>query len=163
MYDIENNNQFEGCAIVKKNGWLIYNGCADSPKFHEIMDMLLASADKNDMALEPVRNNQILATIDNGRSVLKGRLPLASPDFILFWDKDIRLAKHLEKMGYRLFNSAETIEICDDKSLTHEILANNNINMPKTIFSNLVFPHNSEQDNSFIEMLEDELKYPMIV
>ncbi len=40
------------------------------------------------------------------------------PDFVLFYDKDIFLARLLESKGIRVYNSSETIARCDDKALT---------------------------------------------
>lgn len=40
-------------------------------------------------------------------------------DFVLFYDKDIRLAARLEAMGLPVFNGAKAIALCDDKTLTY--------------------------------------------
>ena len=42
-------------------------------------------------------------------------------------DKDKYISLMLEKAGLRLFNSSLAIELCDDKMLTHIILAKNGI------------------------------------
>ena len=43
---------------------------------------------------------------------------------ILFWDKDVYLAKLLEKSGYRCVNGSFAIETCDDKAKTYLQLLN---------------------------------------
>ena len=48
---------------------------------------------------------------------------LGEADFIVFLNKDTTMAHFLEKSGYKLFNSAKSIEICDDKALTYAYLA----------------------------------------
>ena len=53
-----------------------------------------------------------------GSEALKDR-----PDFVLFWDKDVRLAFQLERLGIPVFNSAKSIALCDDKTLTWLALA----------------------------------------
>lgn len=44
-------------------------------------------------------------------------------DYALFWDKDVRLARALEAMGVRLYNTAAAVAVCDDKAATHLELA----------------------------------------
>lgn len=51
-------------------------------------------------------------------------------DFVLFYDKDIFLARFLEKEGVRVFNSSETIYQCDDKALTAVALAAQGVKQP---------------------------------
>ena len=42
------------------------------------------------------------------------------------------LARLMEEEGFRLFNSAQSIAVCDDKSRTYICLKNAGISMPKT-------------------------------
>ena len=53
----------------------------------------------------------------------------------VFLDKDISVARMLEKSGLRLFNSAASIKKCDDKLLTHVELADCGIPMPDSIYA----------------------------
>lgn len=55
-----------------------------------------------------------------------------APDFVLFWDKDINAALSLEKRGIPVFNSANSIALCDDKVKTYFALKNI-VSQPKTI------------------------------
>ncbi len=64
---------------------------------------------------------------------------LRGADFVLFWDKDVRLARAIERTGIPVYNSARAIELCDDKRLTHEMLAAAGISMPRTVMGPLVF------------------------
>lgn len=149
--------------MYKKYGWLVYNGCLMTPKFIEIHNWYKKTAEENNIRLDLVKNNDILINIQEGSASVRGNIPETMPDFVLFLDKDIRLAKHLEKCGLRLFNSAFSIEACDDKTLTHELLANHNIKMPKTIIAPLVFSNTEETGSCYCEMLEDELSYPIVI
>lgn len=146
-----------------KNGWLIYNGSLRSQKFTEINNWYKESATKKGISLDLIKNNEIYSLIQNDLSTVKMNLDKVKPDFILFMDKDIRLANHLEKLGYKLFNGAKTIEACDDKILTYQVLSNNNIKMPKSIFSPLMFFGTKENDNKFVDFVEKELKYPIVI
>ena len=84
-------------------------------------------------------------------------------DFIVYLDKDKYLSSLLEKCGFRLFNSHNTIRLCDDKGETHIALANSGIKMPKTLFPPLCYSQNADYLQSFIEYAESELNYPIIV
>ena len=83
------------------------------------------------------------------------------PDFVLFWDKDIKLAKYIENCGIRVFNSSYSIRICDDKSLTYLYLLDV-VRQPKTIFSPLIYYHSLADDDEFINLAVSKLKFPFI-
>ncbi len=83
-------------------------------------------------------------------------------DFAVFWDKDIPLAKSLERTGLRLFNSARAVELCDDKEKTFAALADV-IDLPATIVAPLVYPVNDGADGKFLDKVEAQLGYPVIV
>ena len=84
---------------------------------------------KRNISLEVFVNDGSLSVIKNNKITIN--LPKA--DFVFYLDKDIYLARLLEKAGYRLFNSADFIKLCDDKMLTFIRCANEGIRMPKTI------------------------------
>lgn len=142
-------------------GWIIYNGSLITPKYTEQNDRFVAAAQRNNIILEPHTNDTLGAAVIHGKLTLLFSMEL--PDFVLFYDKDVRLARQLELMGLKLFNSAETIALCDDKILTHQVLANHHIPMPKTIFSPLLFPVCPVDDHSFIDKIEKTLSYPVVV
>ena len=93
-------------------GWLIINSFIDSKKFDELYKFLKNASIHNNIALEIKTADSLICDIE---SVC---MNLPRPDFVLFWDKDIYLAQMLEQQGMRLFNSARSIEICDNKILT---------------------------------------------
>ena len=104
-------------------------------------------------------NNGTLAVIKNNDIVIK--LPKA--DFVIYLDKDIYLARELEKAGYRLFNNADFIKLCDDKMLTNIALANHDIKMPKTIAGPLFYSKDLKEENlTFIDDVIKELGLPLI-
>ena len=80
-------------------------------------------------------------------------------DFVVFLDKDDHLARLLERSGARLFNSAESIRLADDKMLTHIALLP--LPQPETISSPLFFA--GEDDPSFLDYVEQKLGYPIVV
>ncbi len=149
--------------MERKYGWLIYNGSLLSPKFLEIHDWYKDSAEKKGITLDLLKNTELYSVIEGNQAVIKSVKQHAQPDFILFLDKDIRLANQLEQMGYRLFNKASVIEACDSKIMTFQALANHSIKLPKTIFSPLAFTPATEKDQSFIDFIERELSYPIVI
>ena len=146
-----------------RNGWLIYNGSITSEKFTEIHTWYQEIANQKGISLELIKNNEIHSVIANNKSTMKIDRNTCEPEFILFLDKDIRLAKHLERLGYKLFNGGHTIEACDDKIRTFQLLSDHNIPMPKTIISPMMFAGTTEQDHTFIEFVENELQYPLVI
>ena len=111
------------------------------------------------ITLDVFVNDGTLAVIKDNNIEIK--LPKA--DFVLYLDKDIYLARLLEKAGYRLFNKADFIKFCDDKMLTFIGCANRGIKMPKTISGPLVYSELKDTNFSFLKVLEKELGFPMVV
>lgn len=145
------------------NAWIIYNGSLKSQKFLEHIQWLQGSLEQLGVCCDAVNNGLLPVAIDGGQVSLRRGLDRALPDFVVFWDKDVRLGMQLEAMGLRLFNPAQVIAICDDKSLTHITLANQGIRMPKTVIAPLVFPGHEEPDAHFLEYVQEELCFPMVV
>ena len=112
------------------SGWLVVNRFLNTKKFTDITDLLTRAAEKHGVRLDVYTNDELIPCMGGGARELD-ILPDEKPDFVLFYDKDIRLAEQLEKRGLRLFNSARAIELCDDKSLMHVAL-DGLVPMPRT-------------------------------
>ncbi|ONI47404.1 hypothetical protein AN644_00110 [Candidatus Epulonipiscium fishelsonii] len=140
-------------------GFIICNGYLTGKKFDENNNLYIEAAKKNNITLEVITTKEIKYGIENGNAYIKG---LDKYDFVLFLDKDIELAKCIQKMGVPVFNSADVIEICDNKAKTFIALSNNNIVMPKTYISPLVF-NNTYKGDTYIDYLEENLDYPIVV
>lgn len=128
-------------------GILSVNHFLNTDKFSELHNHLLSSAEKMNIEL-----------------ILKTNLELATEasvnaDFVLFWDKDINLAKRLELMGLPVFNSSSSIEKCDDKAKTYlELL--DKIPQPETLIAPKAF---FKADMSeFVERAIDILGLPLV-
>lgn len=74
-------------------------------------------------------------------------------DFCIFLDKDIALARFLEKKNIKVYNSCSAIETCDNKAYTFAALDNKFL-MPKTSFSPLSY---------FDPVLIEPFSYPFVV
>ncbi|MDY0177730.1 MAG: RimK family alpha-L-glutamate ligase [Bacilli bacterium] len=109
--------------------------------------------------IDVVKNDGTLSFIEDGNI----KINIKNNDFIIYLDKDKYLARLLFKAGYHLFVSADFIELCDDKMLTHIALSNHDIPMPKTIAGPLIFDSKRIKDISFLDKIEKELSYPLII
>lgn len=143
-----------------KTGWLVINQFLHTPKFEEIYQWLENAAIKQNIHLIRFTNAQLMCSFDCFGHM--NQLPAEQPDFVLFMDKDIRLGKALEGAGLRLFNCAEAVKICDDKSLTMLALMNSGIKMPKTIIAPMTYSNIGYTDTTFLNQVES-LGYPMVV
>lgn len=140
--------------------WLVVNGFIQSEKFTQIFQWLIRAAEKKGCLLELKTNTQLLPAFMIKENII---LPEKRPDFVIFWDKDTRLARLLEKAGLKLFNSAQSIEICDDKSLTYLELSGSGIRMPETIIAPKTFQVQGYPHLEFLPDVENRLGYPMVV
>lgn len=115
---------------------------------------------KLDISLDVFANDGTLAMIkDNELSI---NLPKC--DFIIYLDKDIYLARILEKAGYRLFNKADFIKLCDDKALTNIACASRGIKMPDTITGPLFYSQELKEENlRFLDDVIAKLGLPLIL
>ena len=123
------------------------------------IDRLFEEASKRNILLEVFVNDGTLAEIINGEIVIN--LPQA--DFVMYFDKDIYLARLLEKAGYRLFNKPDFIDLCDDKMLTFIRCANEGIKMPKTIAGPLIYTYLKPCNYKFLDTVIKEIGLPMVV
>jgi len=137
---------------MKENlkGCLVVNSYQDDNKFKTIYQTLVDAFKSEGIVLESKNAIDLGLGIDSKKP---------NVDFILFWDKDIYLAKKLENMGLRLFNNAQAIEECDNKALTYLRLSKKHIPTPKTYippktFVGVSYPH--------FKFLDDLSNYPYI-
>ncbi|MDF2487231.1 MAG: hypothetical protein K0R46_3399, partial [Herbinix sp.] len=137
-------------------GLLIVNEFLQMNKFNEIHAWLLDAAGEHGITMELRTNAQVLIDLP---SPPKEKLA----DFILFWDKDVKLAAYLERLGYPVFNSAHAIEICDDKALTHLTLMNTDIPMPRTVIAPKTFDNIGYTNYDFLEEVTKLLGFPMVM
>ena len=83
-------------------------------------------------------------------------------DFCVYLDKDKYLSRMLEKCGVRLFNSAESVELCDDKMLTYIALAGGGVNLPDTLPAPLCYYADAKVRREYVKEIGAALGYPLI-
>ena len=131
-------------------GLLVVNRFLHSDKFDELSTYFLKAADKLNIRLELVTNASY-------------KTDWKSADFVLFWDKDILLAKWLEMQKIPVYNSASSIEICDDKAKTWLALERKGIPTPKTIPAPMTYSGIGYTELSFVEDIIREFSFPLIM
>ena len=135
--------------------YLIYNKYYNNSKSKLLYDRIFDVGKDMGISFIMLDNSEANIKLSNNK--------LQEVDFVLFWDKDVKLARELEKLHYKVFNNSAAIEICDDKSKTFLFLKNTNIKIPKTIVSPLIYYGSIEEDDEFINNAISIIKFPMIV
>lgn len=138
------------------NGVLITNKYLQGEKFDILKERFVSNAKDLDIELsniDNVRANNIFSNDSNEKY-----------DFVLFYDKDIKLAELIEKKGIRVYNNSEAIRVCDDKALTYIRLLSKGIKQPKTFFSPFYYNKVDVSKNKYsIDYIEDNFSYPFII
>jgi len=135
-------------------GWLIVNGFLESKKFDEIYSFLKNASRCVGITLEIKTNVELMNSLDDQYMI--------KPDLVLFWDKDVYLAKRLEGLGIRLFNSAASVEICDNKILT-ALTLQGNVKTPKTVIAPKTFEGVGYTKKDFLKKAIEILSLPMVI
>lgn len=148
---------------MNKQGWIIYNGYLPGNKFLDLAEWIQTAAKEKNSAAEIYQNNELLALLAarDMKILQKGQQQL--PDYVVFADKDIYLAKQLELLGVRVFNRAETIAVSDDKILSYQQLALQHIPIPQTIIAPKVFAQTQVDQTGYVQIAIDTLGFPMII
>lgn len=88
--------------------------------------------------------------------------PLRDCTFAVYLDKDKYLGKMLQSVGLRLFNSAEAVEICDDKMTTYLSLQNAGLRIPCTIPAPLCYTNGAAANADFLRSVGERLGFPLV-
>ncbi len=142
-------------------GWMIENGFLRTGKFSEMSAWMRNASKKQGIRLKVFGNDRFLIRYGETGMTLEGMEE--RPDFILFWDKDVELASAFEALHIPVFNCAEAIAACDDKSRTHRILSAGNIPMPDTIRAPMTFANVGYTNTEFLSEAEERLSYPFVI
>ena len=128
------------------NGILVINHFLKSEKFNILHNHLVQTAKNMGITLN-VRTNQEMIFCNDGA------------DFVLFWDKDTNLAQALEARGYKVFNSAKSIALCDNKAKTYLAL-DGVVKQPDTIIAPLAY-HDCDYTD-FVTKAVEKLGLPVV-
>ena len=129
--------------------WLVVNTFMRTVKFNNLYNMLSLAFKKHHVDLEVKTASNI--SLEVNKKIEN------KPDFALFWDKDIYLAKRLENEGIKLFNNAKAVELCDNKILMYQELARCGVRIPKT-FEGLNYT-----SRDFVNNVINEIGLPLVI
>lgn len=119
---------------------IIYNGSIEIKKIDLLVDKIISSAEDKGIECLKASNKDIMPMYDiYGEARYGQNMILKDLDFVIFWDKDICLAKYLENLNIRVFNKSEAIDLCDSKVKLHQFLSGSGIKTPKTIIGPLAY------------------------
>jgi gamma-F420-2:alpha-L-glutamate ligase len=142
---------------MEKHGLCVLNAYEILPGAEHFYERMAQELGALKIGLDKKTNAEIFSYLNSNGDLDGEKLDY---DFVLYLDKDLYASYGLENRGYRLFNRAKAIELCDDKMRTHMALAGNGIRMPKTISGPLNYSLNSSPE--FIAGVEKLLSYPIV-
>ncbi len=144
-------------------GWILYReNDAEIVSERFEVDRIVESAKAHGIELTVLKPEQfdLLVTSQNRRSItIDGNLTTL-PDFVLprmgagTTYFALAVIRHLERLGVPCINSSHPIEIVKDKLYTHQILAENNLPVPKTMLAK--FPVNTDY-------VETNIGFPTVI
>lgn len=150
-------------------GYLIYNGFWNPKGPPDAVRRLQQAGERAGEPLTPLPNTALAADFAGGTPAVRradtpGKEPLTAADFALFWDKDVRLARTMEAVGMRLYNPADGVAVCDDKTATHLALARHGLPMPRTLAAPMTYLHmDAGPAEAFYRTAEELLGYPLVL
>ncbi len=108
---------------------------------------------------------EIVSDLSNKIIVKGGKLSLLMEkiDFAIFLDKDKYLSYSLEKLGVKVFNSHDSIRICDDKLDTYLYLAGKGVKLIDTLFGRLSYSEEDLITNDYVDFVVEKLSLPVVV
>lgn len=144
-------------------GWILYkeNETEIKPEMYEINKLVEMAKDEN-IEIKVLKPEQIdlIVTQEDRKSILIDGKATALPDFLLprmgagTTYFALAVIRHLERLGVKCFNSSTSIDTVKDKLFTHQILAENNLPVPKTML--VKFPVD-------IELVENKIGFPVVI
>ena len=128
-------------------GWIIVNGFLYTSKFSELTNLFMKAAEEHDIELCVKTNSECFLGMFELPTEKK-------PDFVLFWDKDILLAKYFAACGIPVYNPAEGIEICDDKRKTALALSMHGLPQPLTFPAPMTYEYFGFPQLDFLSLID---------
>lgn len=142
-----------------KKGIIIINGYSTLKSSLNQANRLKEEFLKLNVNVDIVKNDAFLCSIKNSGI----DCAIKNCDFCVYLDKDKYLSKMLESVGVRLFNSHESIRVCDDKMETYIALSNTGVPMVDTLPAPLCYTSGVKVKKSILDNVEKTLNYPVII
>ncbi|MBQ9735665.1 MAG: RimK family alpha-L-glutamate ligase, partial [Clostridia bacterium] len=135
-------------------GLFVKNAFLRTPAFDALYALVEEAAQAEGVTLLSVDSASLATPLDE---------PPPRADFALFWDKDVTLAARLAASGIPVFNSPETIRICDSKAETAIALRTAGVRTPRTVLAPLTYEGVGYSDLSFVQDACRTLGLPLII
>lgn len=134
-------------------GLIITNDYLSLQSIDYCTDRLQAAAERKGVGISVFGGSKAAAEFDSIISYM--------PDFVIMRDKFPVLAKAFEYRGIPVFNSSDTIRICDDKAEMSVTLEGRGVLRPLTLISPQTYGNKIGED--FIRQVADRIQFPVIV
>ncbi len=140
-------------------GLIVINGYPSSAKFWRQGERIASELALLGIPTDVKRNGEVYALVEEGGQVC---VELGDGyDFAVYLDKDKYLGRMLEQK-LRLFNSAEAVELCDDKMSTYLALLDKGVPLAKSIPSPLCYTQGATAQTDFLKKVGEALGYPVV-
>ncbi|MBQ8494940.1 MAG: RimK family alpha-L-glutamate ligase [Clostridia bacterium] len=138
------------------NCYILYNGFWNTNSVPDPARRLAEAGKRLGYSLKPTPNTAFAAEIG-------GENRFSAGDVVLCWDKDVRLLRVMEATGVKVYNCADAVALCDDKSLTHIELAKAGLPMPRTFIAPMTYVDYTEAGDDFLNTAARELGFPLVM
>lgn len=144
-------------------GWILYRDSATllRPEAYEIHRFVEVAKDEGiELAVYRPEQFDLTVTREDKKSILIDGESVELPDFLIprmgagTTYFALAIIRHLERLGVYCVNSSQSVETVKDKLYTHQILAENNLPVPKTML--VKFPVN-------VKLVENHIGFPVVV
>jgi RimK family alpha-L-glutamate ligase len=139
-------------------GLIVMNAYPKGEKFYRQSGRIKEELEKLNVETDVLLNGETISKLTENCGI---DTSATAYDFVVYLDKDKYLSRLLEGAGVRLFNSANAIEICDDKMLTYLSLAQSGLKIPESISAPLCYTPNATPQRAFLEEVE-RLGFPLV-
>ena len=141
-------------------GLILINAYPNGEKFYRQAERIAKELRALGCPTDVKRNGEVCVTVGEDGTLSHNLTDKYS--FVVYLDKDKYLGYALESCGFRLFNSAKAVEICDDKMQTYFALRNAGVRLAESIPAPLCYTPNAKVDEIFLSSVAARLGFPLV-
>ena len=127
-------------------GLIVINAYPNGEKFYTQARRIASELTALGCPTDVKRSGEMIVSLDENGAVT--HTLTEDYAFIVYLDKDKYLGYALESCGYRLFNSAKSVENCDDKMRTYFALQGAGVKLAESIPAPLCYTPNARRQFS---------------
>ncbi len=136
-------------------GLLLTNHFLNTAHFERLYALFTAAARDMGITLDRATGGDLVRELSDS--------PAKDASFVLFWDKDVPLARRLARHGIPVFNAPDAIRVCDSKAETAEALLRAGIPTPRTLYAPLSYPAIGYSKTDFVKDACQTLGLPIVI